>query len=46
MKNSEILELTVIGIAMLFFSVLCVAAVWLFIRQWRRERGGHGKEGE
>jgi hypothetical protein len=43
MRNSEVLELTVIGIAMLFFSVLSIVAVWVFIRQWRRE---HPKDGE
>jgi len=35
--NPQILELTVIGIAMLFFLLLSVAAVWVFVRQYRRE---------
>ena len=32
-------ELWVIAVAMLFFLVICVVAVALFVRQWRRERG-------
>jgi predicted RND superfamily exporter protein len=32
-------ELLVIGVAMIFFLVICVTAVTLFFRQWRRERG-------
>jgi hypothetical protein len=35
--NPQILELTVIGIAMLFFLALSVAAVFVFVRQYRRE---------
>ena len=35
--NPQILELTVIGVAMLFFLVLSVAAVYVFVRQYRRE---------
>ena len=33
-------ELLVIAVAMVFFLVICAVAVALFIRQWRRERGG------
>ena len=40
--NSQILELSVIGIAMLFFLILSVAAVCVFVRQYRRE---HPKDG-
>jgi hypothetical protein len=29
----------VIAVAMIFFLIICVTAVALFIRQWRRERG-------
>lgn len=35
--NPQTLELTVIGIAMLFFLLLSVAAVCVFVRQYRRE---------
>ncbi len=35
--NPQVLELTVIGIAMLFFLFLSVAAVYVFVRQYRRE---------
>lgn len=35
--NAQILELTVIGIAMLFFLLLSGAAVFVFVRQYRRE---------
>jgi hypothetical protein len=35
--NPQTLELTVIGIAMLFFLLLSVAAVLVFVRQYRRE---------
>ncbi|HLL73639.1 MAG TPA: hypothetical protein VK363_19530 [Pyrinomonadaceae bacterium] len=40
--NSQTLELSVIGIAMLFFLILSVAAVCVFVRQYRRE---HPKDG-
>jgi membrane protein implicated in regulation of membrane protease activity len=40
--NSQILELSVIGVAMLFFLILSVAAVCVFVRQYRRE---HPKDG-
>jgi membrane protein implicated in regulation of membrane protease activity len=40
--NPRTLELTVIGVAMLFFLLLSVAAVWVFVRQYRRE---HPKDG-
>ena len=32
-------ELWVIAVAMIFFLIICVTAVALFVRQWRRERG-------
>jgi hypothetical protein len=35
--NSQTLELTVIGVAMLFFLLLSVAAICVFVRQYRRE---------
>ncbi len=35
--SSQVLELSVIGIAMLFFLILSIAAVWVFVRQYRRE---------
>jgi len=35
--NPQVLELSVIGIAMLFFLLLSVAAVYVFVRQYRRE---------
>jgi hypothetical protein len=37
-------ELIVIGVAMLFFLLVCVVAVTLFVRQWRRERGGGARK--
>lgn len=40
--NSQILELSVIGVAMLFFLILSVAAVCVFVRQYRKE---HPKDG-
>ncbi|HJR08043.1 MAG TPA: hypothetical protein VJ842_12345 [Pyrinomonadaceae bacterium] len=40
--NPQILELSVIGVAMLFFLILSVAAVCVFVRQYRRE---HPKDG-
>lgn len=39
--DSELLELTVIGVAMLFFLLLSATAVWVFVRQYRRE---HNKD--
>ena len=39
-KNRELL---VIAVAMVFFLLICVTAVALFLRQWRRERGGARK---
>ena len=36
-------ELMVIAVAMVFFLFICVTAVALFLRQWRRERGGARK---
>jgi hypothetical protein len=44
--NPQILELSVIGVAMLFFLVLSVAAVCVFVRQYRREhpKGGARRE--
>jgi flagellar biogenesis protein FliO len=35
--NSEATELTIIVVALVFFLALCVIAVWLFVRQYRRE---------
>jgi membrane protein implicated in regulation of membrane protease activity len=35
--NPQILELMVIGVALLFFLSLSVAAVFVFVRQYRRE---------
>jgi heme/copper-type cytochrome/quinol oxidase subunit 2 len=35
--NSQTLELIVIGVAMLFFLLLSAAAVFVFVRQYRRE---------
>ena len=35
-KNTELL---VIAVAMVFFLIICVTAVALFLRQWRKERG-------
>jgi flagellar biogenesis protein FliO len=35
--KAEATELFVIGGAMLFFLVICVVAVWAFVRQYRRE---------
>lgn len=35
--NSETVELIVISVAMLFFLLLSVVAVWIFVRQYRRE---------
>ena len=40
--NAQVLELIVIGVAMLFFLLLSVAAVYVFVRQYRRE---HPKDG-
>ena len=39
-KNRELL---VIVVAMMCFLFICVTAVALFLRQWRRERGGTRK---
>jgi membrane protein implicated in regulation of membrane protease activity len=44
--NPQVLELTVIGIAMLFFLLLSVVAVWVFVRQYRREHKGIEKRRE
>jgi membrane protein implicated in regulation of membrane protease activity len=40
--DSQILELIVIGLAMLFFLILSIVAVWVFVRQYRRE---HPRDG-
>ncbi len=40
--NSEATELTVIAVALVFFLALCAVAVWLFVRQYRREHKGDG----
>ncbi|HEX8068956.1 MAG TPA: hypothetical protein VF546_03325 [Pyrinomonadaceae bacterium] len=37
-------ELFVIGVAMIFFLLICVVAVALFVRQWRRERRPPGTD--
>jgi len=36
-------ELLVVVVALLIFLAICVTAVALFFRQWRRERGGARK---
>lgn len=41
--NPQILELTVIGVAMFFFLALSVAAVFVFVRQYRREHKSEEK---
>ena len=41
--NSEANELIVIAVALVFFLALCAVAVWLFVRQYRRE---HPRDGE
>jgi len=46
MNDSDKREVLVIAIAMMIFLVICVTAVALFIRQWRRERGGARKSQE
>ena len=43
MNDSDKREVLVIAVAMLIFLVICVTAVVLFFRQWRRERGGAHK---
>lgn len=40
--NSEANELIVIAVALVFFLALCAVAVWLFVRQYRRE---HPRDG-
>jgi flagellar biogenesis protein FliO len=40
--RAEATELFVIGAAMIFFLAVCVVAVWVFVRQYRRE---HPKDG-
>lgn len=40
--NPQTLELAVIGIAMLFFLLLSVAAVCVFVRQYRKEHPKNG----
>jgi flagellar biogenesis protein FliO len=35
--NAEATELFVIGGAMIFFLAICAVAVWVFVRQYRRE---------
>jgi hypothetical protein len=40
MNDADKREVFVIAVAMTIFLVICVTAVALFIRQWRRERGG------
>ena len=42
MESAKI-ELIVIAVAMVFFLIICATAVALFVRQWRRERGGARK---
>lgn len=37
--NSEKRELILIAVAMLWFLLIIVVALWLFFRQWRKERG-------
>ncbi|MGI9106011.1 MAG: hypothetical protein ACR2G4_07170 [Pyrinomonadaceae bacterium] len=44
--NSEVTELSVIGIAMLFFLLLSAVAVWAFVRQYRREHNSEKKPRE
>ena len=39
--NDVSAELAVIAGAMLFFLVLCAVAVWLFVRQYRKEHKGN-----
>ena len=41
--NPQTLELTVIGVAMLFFLILSVAAVYVFVRQYHREHKSKDK---
>ena len=36
-------ELTFVLVMMAFLLVICVVAVVVFVRQWRRERKGSGK---
>ena len=36
-------ELMFVVVMMAFLLVICVVAVALFVRQWRREREGKGK---
>ncbi|HEX8651197.1 MAG TPA: hypothetical protein VF708_10180 [Pyrinomonadaceae bacterium] len=36
-------ELTFVLVMMAFLLIVCVVAVALFARQWRRERKGNGK---
>jgi flagellar biogenesis protein FliO len=40
--KAETTELFVIGGAMIFFLAICAIAVWVFVRQYRRE---HPKDG-
>ena len=40
MSDADKREVLVIAVAMTIFLVICVTAVVLFFRQWRKERGG------
>ena len=40
--TKEATELFVIGGAMIFFLAICAVAVWVFVRQYRRE---HPRDG-
>ncbi len=45
--NSATIELLVIGFAMTLFAIVCVIAVWAFVRQYRREHPkGGGNDGQ
>jgi uncharacterized membrane protein YhaH (DUF805 family) len=46
MNDADRRELWVIAVAMIFFLVICVTAVALFVRQWRRERGRKGAKAD
>jgi hypothetical protein len=41
--DSAARELTFVLVMMAFLLVICVVAVAVFVRQWRRERKGSGK---
>ena len=44
--DSKNRELLVIAVAMVFFLIICVTAVALFFRQWRKERDAARKARE